>query len=245
MAKGSALSKLTRVEQLIGLLKSGDGYTTEQLAKEFGVSIRTLNRDLDLLREQGYPIETDRGRGGGVRLYSRWGIGRISLNYREVIDLLLALSVLDKMNSSLLLTNLKSVRNKLFATFPDAIRPVIRQSRERILVSELASNNVLNSFNKDFVSDFSSVLLESFFNKLCVEIAYQDGQGQLTKRCIEIHYLFISWPVWYLVAWDHRRDDARTFRVDRVLDVNLSDRRFTLKPLSSFSEEISRFSTQL
>ncbi|MFT6904131.1 MAG: putative DNA-binding transcriptional regulator YafY [Oleiphilaceae bacterium] len=53
-------------------------------------------RNLDALKGQGYPIETDQGRGGGARLYARWGIGRLALNYQKVIDLLLALSVLEK-----------------------------------------------------------------------------------------------------------------------------------------------------
>jgi predicted DNA-binding transcriptional regulator YafY len=127
VGRGSTSGKMARLDQLLGRLKSGDACTAALLAKELGISTRTLMRDLDDLKEQGYPIETDQGRGGGVRLHPRWGIGRLALNYREVIDLLLALSVLEKMRSPLLLENLSSIRNKLFASFPDAQRPNIAQ----------------------------------------------------------------------------------------------------------------------
>lgn len=106
MAKGSAASKLERLDQLLGCLRKGEATTAQTLASELGVSLRTLMRDLETLKAKGYPIEADKGRGGGVRLHHRWGIGRLSLNYREVIDLLLMFAVIEKLNSPLLLGNL-------------------------------------------------------------------------------------------------------------------------------------------
>lgn len=61
------------------------------LADEFGVSRRTLTRDIALLRDRGLPVDADRGRGGGVRVASTWGVGRLTLDYREAVDLLVSL----------------------------------------------------------------------------------------------------------------------------------------------------------
>ena len=59
---------MRRLEELKGLLKAREHVTAAELSAELGVSIRTLNRDLEILRDSGIPIESDRGRGGGLWL---------------------------------------------------------------------------------------------------------------------------------------------------------------------------------
>lgn len=147
MGRGSSDDKLDRLDQLIGKLKAGEAHTASSLAEELGVSLRTMMRDIKTLRDKGYPIDAEKGRGGGVRLYSKWGIGRLTMNYREVIDLLLALSVLEKLNSQLFLNNLESIKNKLHASFPDPQRPKIRKIRSRILIGELAPATVMHNYS--------------------------------------------------------------------------------------------------
>lgn len=245
MGRGSTGGKRVRLDQLLGRLKSGDACTAASLATELGISTRTLMRDLDDLKEQGYPIETDQGRGGGVRLHPRWGIGRIALNYREVIDLLLSLSILERMRSPLLLENLSSIRNKLFASFPDAQRPNIAQFRQRILVGDLASNLVSRSYEGNLEISHSDLLLEGFFEKKRLTINYAREDGEQSERKVEIHYLFLNWPIWYLIAWDHLRDAPRTFRIDRIKELSLTHENFKIKPLSTFSDELSQFAKPL
>ena len=60
MAPRPASSRLERLEELKGLLKAREHVTTADLAADLGVSLRTLRRDLDLLRDAGIPIESDR-----------------------------------------------------------------------------------------------------------------------------------------------------------------------------------------
>ena len=91
MGKGAASDRLERLERLKGLLKASDAMTVKALAAELGVSIRSLSRDIELLRAQGVPIEADRGRGGGVRLQRQWSFGRLHLDFEEGIDLLLSI----------------------------------------------------------------------------------------------------------------------------------------------------------
>lgn len=245
MGRGSSLNKLERLDQLLGVLKTGDAHTAQSLADGLEVSLRTLMRDLETLRDKGYPIEADKGRGGGVRLYPRWGIGRISLNYREVIDLLLAMNVLEILDSPLLLSNLKSIRNKLYNSFPDSQRPRIRQIRKRILLSEKASTDVMKSYDAKGDWPHSDRILESFFDQTCLSIQYQREDGTISKRTIEVHYLFLNWPVWYLVCFDHLRQAGRTFRIDRIQSAKLTQDDFKVRKLNYFSPEIEAFSNQL
>lgn len=245
MGRGSASGKLGRLDQLLGQLKSGDPLTAARLAETLGVSLRTLMRDLDALRDQGYPIESEKGRGGGVRLYPRWGIGRLALNYREVVDLLLALNVLEKLDSPLFLANLSSVRNKLFATFPDSQRAKLRQIRNRILVGDPASAAVMGTYAAAGKSQYANEILESFFDQKRLHIRYQRADGETSSRTVEIHYLFLNWPVWYLIAWDVAKESGRTFRIDRIRNGKVLDLLFKPKPLDAFSVELEKFSKPL
>jgi len=245
VGRGSSIEKLDRLDQLIGKLKAGEAYTAGSLAEEFGVSLRTMMRDLKTLRDKGYPIDADKGKGGGVRLYPRWGIGRLTMNYREVIDLLLALNVLEKMNSQLFLNNLESVKNKLYASFPDSQRPKVSKIRNRILIGELAPANVIENYSTAVNNQQNDIILESFFDQKCLDICYKQKDGTISKRLIEIHFLYLNWPIWYLICYDHLRKEPRTFRIDRIILAKITENKFQSRIISFFSPELEKFSSRL
>jgi len=245
MGRGSAIEKLERLDQLIGKLKAGEAHTAANLAEELGVSLRTMMRDLKTLRDKGYPIDADKGRGGGVRLYPRWGVGRLTMNYREVIDLLLALNVLEKLNSQLFLNNLESVKNKLYASFPDSQRSKISKIRNRILIGEIAPTTIVQNYSSTADTQQNDAVLESFFDQKCLDICYKQKDGTITDRLVEIHYLYLNWPIWYLICFDHLRNEPRTFRIDRIQIANITADKFKSKTVSFFSPELEQFSSRL
>jgi len=204
-----------------------------------------MMRDLKTLRDKGYPIDADKGKGGGVRLYPRWGIGRLTMNYREVIDLLLALNVLEKMNSQLFLNNLESVKNKLYASFPDSQRPKVSKIRNRILIGELAPANVIENYSTAVNNQQNDIILESFFDQKCLDICYKQKDGTISKRLIEIHFLYLNWPIWYLICYDHLRKEPRTFRIDRIILAKITENKFQSRIISFFSPELEKFSSRL
>ena len=77
------MQRADRLDLLIRFLRDRPGVTVAVLARELGVSARSVFRDLDHLRERGYPIESDRGRGGGFRLHASWGLGKVLLTERR------------------------------------------------------------------------------------------------------------------------------------------------------------------
>ena len=215
MARGSLKEKNNRRDRLIGLLRSGDQWTTSKLCLELNISTRTLMRDIQELRESGYPIDADRGRGGGIRLSDRWGIDKLNLDHSEVIDLLVSLAITERLKSPLLGKNLRSIRQKITRTFPPHQREVIRQLRKRILVGDPASASIMSTYSVP--SDrLTSMISEGFFERRMLEMEYISGDGERTKRQVEPHFLLLSWPVWYLLCWDHLRDSIRVFRIDRI-----------------------------
>ncbi|MBM3358155.1 MAG: HTH domain-containing protein [Betaproteobacteria bacterium] len=239
MGERAASSRLKRLEELKGLLKAREYVTAAELSEELGVSLRTLHRDLELLRESGVPIESDRGRGGGLRLHRSWMLGRLHLNPEEAIDLLLSIAIAEKMNSPLLLQQLAPIKRKIAAAFTESDQPRIRSLRRRIRVGSPASERVLASFKAPPRAALSGIA-EAFFNMQCIAIEYVDQKGTATMREIEPQFLYLSVPVWYLLAWDRLRSAVRYFRVDRLKSVTPLETGFRVadpKPFLAEAEE--------
>ncbi len=244
MGRAKIALRLTRLDELIGILKGGDYYTAADLAKRLQVSSRTVMRDLNVLKMKGYPIESDQGRGGGIRLHRQWGVGRLFLNYHEVIDLLLSLAIMEKIGSPIFLSNLKAIRHKIAVSFPEEQRQNIQNIRQRILIGDLASEQVSGTY-QEISHRPENPLYEAFFDMKNLHINYTDGTGSITQRVIEPHYLFLNWPAWYVLAWDHLRGDVRCFRLDRIGAAKIEDKNFKLDHSKNFLASIEEYTAPL
>lgn len=240
MSKNSYGSLKNRHEQLIGLLKSREAWNSGELRSILKVSQRTLMRDLRGLELQGLPIETEVGRGGGIRLDRNWGLGRLQLNINEIIDLLVALATMEKLPSSILNKNLRSVRHKLAMSFPESQRQLINRMRQRIWIGDRASGEVLSNFKEVRTSIVEPIQL-GFFEMRKVKIQYINSSRKITTRFIEPHYLLLNYPVWYIHSWDFLRDEIRTFRFDRILKSTVLDEYFQNRETELFRKSVKEF----
>jgi predicted DNA-binding transcriptional regulator YafY len=223
--RATAATRLERLDLLVSRLKADEPMTLEELAREFGVSSRTLSRDVEILRERGLPIETARGRGGGIRLHWSWGIGRIALSYREAVDLLVSLAIAEQMRSPILMANLAPVRRKLMASFSPSDQHGIRRLKSRILIGRTASLFVQTGYTPPAPAAIER-LHEAFLLIKVARIRYRDEKGKSTSRVVEPHFLLLNYPVWYALCWDRLRSDIRTFRCDRMASVQVTEESF-------------------
>jgi predicted DNA-binding transcriptional regulator YafY len=235
MGKGSSSDRLERLERLKGLLKANDSMTVKELADELDISVRSLSRDIELLRASGVPIDSDRGRGGGVRLQRQWSFGRLHLDFEEGIDLLLSIALAEKLNSPLLLNRLRSIRQKLATSFTESQQSRIKMLRNRILLGPPASEHVMQTYRMNAPEQLTNVT-RAFFDMRVLEIRYSDEATKMTTRQIEPQFLYLSVPAWYLLAWDRLRDDIRTFRIDRIHKAAVLETTFRLRDRRTFLE---------
>ena len=236
MARATSYERLRRLELLAAQLKHDGFCTIKELAESHQVSERTIARDLQLMRDQqGLPIETDRGRGGGVRMSSNWSVGRLNLSYAEAVDLLISIAVAEQMNSPLFLANLGSVRRQLIASFSADKRKRVDRLKSRILIGVTASTMVQGTVRAAGGRTVQK-LHQGFLDQTSTVIRYQDEGGKKTKREIEAHYLLLKYPIWYVLAVDKLRDALRTFRCDRILSADLTDTQFRVLPKTSFAQ---------
>lgn len=233
MGRTADAARLDRLDLLSSRLKADEPMSVGGLAEEFGVSRRTLTRDLALLRDRGMPIDADRGRGGGVRVSSNWSVGQLNLSNREAVDLLVSLAVVEQARSPILMANLTPIRRKLMASFSSINRQRIDRLKARLLIGEPASAAVMTNYAAP-APRVVEALHQGFLMLQQVRITYEDGNGNRTQRIIEPQFLLLNYPVWYVLAWDTMRTDARTFRCDRLRAVRLLADRFAPRPLAVF-----------
>src|ERR687889_670029 len=139
-------SRADRLELLARVLGDRPGATAADLARELGVSTRSVFRDLDALRERGYPVESSRGRGGGLRLHPNWGLGRVQLSRDEALCTLLGLAIAERLGMPMFGPGAARSRRKIADAFPPAERRRIAPLRERIFVAQPASPDVRRSY---------------------------------------------------------------------------------------------------
>ncbi len=223
------MDRADRLDLLARILRDRPGITTAALARELGTSPRSVFRDLARLRERGYPIEGGRGRGGGLRLDARWGLGSVRLATEEALGALLSFAVAEKLGFPMFASALAQARRKIAGAFPDAERRRIAPLRERIFVGPAASAAVRASYGPPAPGPIRE-LQAAFVAATIVRAAYVTGDGRHTTRRLEPHALLIQWPAWYLVAHDHTRGEPRTFRFDRFQTVTREAATFRPRP---------------
>ncbi|WP_424931773.1 helix-turn-helix transcriptional regulator [Amaricoccus macauensis] len=221
------------MELLAVRLKQDAHCTIGELAHEHGVSVRTIARDLALMREQGMQIDADRGRGGGVRLDRNWGVGRLNLSYSEAVDLLISIAVAERMNSPMFLANLGSVRRQIVASFSREKRDKVDRLKSRILIGVTASTFVQTSASAP-PERVVQALHQAFVDQEILKIRYRREDGEASERQIAPHYLLLKYPVWYVIAFDHLTEGPRTFRCDRMLEASKTGMHFRLLPKEDF-----------
>lgn len=208
------MARTERLEVLLRRLADRPGMTAGELARDLGTSNRSLFRDLAYLRERGYPIESSRGRGGGLRLHPNWGLSRVLLAADEGVALLLGLAIVEALGLPLFGAALGRGRRKIVHAFPALERRRLAPLRERILVGPAASAAVRASWQPPNPANMRRAE-SAFVQARVVRADYRRQDGSVSRREIEPHALLVNWPAWYFLAFDRERAGARTFRLDR------------------------------
>lgn len=216
------MQRVDRLDLLARVLRDRPGITVGALARDLGVSVRSVFRDIDHLRERGYPIEADRGRGGGLRLHPSWGLGKVLLSSEEALCTLLSLAISEKLSFPIFSAEVSRARKKIVDAFPAAERKRIAPLRERIFVGRPASAAVRGSYTTPDAAVMRPLQV-AFVKEVMVSAEYVKETGESSTRRIEPHAMLINWPAWYLLGFDHLRGEPRMFRFDRFRGAQLEE----------------------
>lgn len=207
--------RATRLMELSDRLHADMDLSVAALARDFGVSIRTLRRDIATLRDVGLPVTGQTGPGGGIRLEGSRGVTAVHLTLPEVMALWLA-SRLARQSSVLPWSeSATSALQKLLASVPkqqaDSLRAILR----RVFVGGPASAALASTAGRT-PANLLTLFEEAFTSGTGLGFDYTDGKGARSSRRIEPHGLLVEPPVWYMLSVDVEKQAMRTFRMDRV-----------------------------
>ncbi len=175
------------------------------LADRFGVSRRTIERDLAALRSAGVAIEADVGRSGGYALLPTRGSVVLTLSPEDAVALLLAARAVGGMPFASAAT---VAAQRLLDALPPATRVAADSLRERIRATRVDAPPVRPAVQRAVES--------AVRDRLVVRIHYVDQHGVGTNRHVEAHGFYGAIDGWFLVGWCRLRDAGRIFRLDRI-----------------------------
>ena len=204
-----------RLQELLALLSNKQATTAEELSTELSVSPRTIYRDISTLREQGHVISTDTGPGGGVRLDQEKSPSAVRLTGDELVSLWLS-AQLSRLANGLPWGNAaKHALQKLMESIPRERARELRALHRRVIVGGPATQNVRQGAGEP-PPELLGYFERAFRLKIAMEFHYKDRLGQESYRRVEPHGLLVEVPVWYILARDVHKQEARSFRMDRI-----------------------------
>ena len=210
-----------RHDAILRSLRRSGSSTVDALAREVGVSRRTVLRDLGTLREEGHLIQTEPGRGGGVQLQPQT-MRAASLTVTEVFALILSVAALRVTGTLPFLGHADAGLAKVERRLP---ADQLRDLRRLLACLHIGKLSPLQDLSD--IGPIDPSLLPAFeqgFLRLHhLQFTYRDAQGTVTRREIEPQALLILPPLWYLVGWNRARGDFRRFRMDRITAPQVDD----------------------
>ena len=210
--------------RLLSLLESGRRWPAPELARAMDVSARTLRRDLDHLREMGYPVESARGPGGYYRLVAGAALPPLMLDDDEAVATVLGLRLAAAGGTGVQLTAESAERAgaKLRRILPAALR---RRTEELLTTVEFA-----RTAHPQVDAAVLSAIAQAISAHHRLAFGYGGKAGE-SERLVEPMRLVQLRGRWYLYAWDRDRDDWRNFRVDRISGTRATQEVFQPRPL--------------
>lgn len=215
-----------RHDRLLRLLRRRADWTVADLARELGVSRRTVLRDLGALREAGFDLDTFSGPGGGVRLNPTSVMITSQLRANEVIALIMSVEIARATKTVPFAAGAEHALAKIEQALPAPRAAELRALRERILVGEPSADARHADIDPNLVNAFET----AFTTTRLLTFTYRDQQGRSRNRQVEPHGLLVRQPHWYLIAWDTDKNAPRLFRADRVSTPTVSDHTFVARP---------------
>ncbi|MCB2054896.1 MAG: WYL domain-containing protein [Geminicoccaceae bacterium] len=205
----------TRHDALLRILRRRGLSTVERLATEVGVSRRTVLRDIAMLRDQGYVIHSEPGRGGGLQLDPAC----VQMTARPTVWELFALLISVRI--------MRASRTLPFSDLADAglarIEKALPPQEVRDLRAILDRLHVGRLSPRQDIGDAGTVdpaLLpafeRAFVRRMVLRFRYCDAKNNPSDRQVEPQAMLLLPSLWYLVAWDPGRAGFRHFRMDRI-----------------------------
>ncbi len=191
------------------------GITAAELAQRFGVTLRTIYRDLEALQDAGMPIRADRGRGGGYALDKNYQLPPINFTARE---------------AALLVALTRFTLEQRIIPFPkaieraaDKVRAALTTSAQRELLTLVGQLQFVGVPALPIPPAVRDAIETAWFEARPLRIVYAKSSWQLTPRIVRIKALIFERSITLLNCIDLETNQDRQFRSDRIKQAQVLD----------------------
>jgi predicted DNA-binding transcriptional regulator YafY len=216
-------SPTSRLLELLELLQARPLMTGREIADRLGIDARTVRRYVGVLRELGIPIEGQRGVGGGYRIRPGYRLPPLMLGDDEAVAVVLGLLATRESDPDGGSDAVAGALAKINRVLPSTLRRQVEALEETL---------DFTASRGSAPADAALVLLlaDAVRRRRRLHTAYRSFSGEESERELSPYGLVVHSGCWYIVAHDHKRDDLRTFRVDRMWRTALAEGAFVPSP---------------
>lgn len=224
------MRKVDRLFEILQFLRGRRLRTAGFLAKELGVSLRTVYRDIQGLMASGVPIEGEPGVGYVLRQPIE--LPPLKFTPLELKALQLGVKMVEASADEEMVHAVKEASIKILDALPQAA--LRKEAPTTHVYFEIAMKTRENlALLRDAISDKTKVFLR-----------YSDAEEKRSKRTVRPLGLEYWGKVWTLTAWCELREDFRVFRVDRIHACRLTDKKFGDEKGKSYQDYLNRVKPQ-
>ena len=208
-----------RLLRLLSLLQTPRDWPGSELAERLQVSRRTIRRDIQRLRDLGYPVQATMGAVGGYRLVAGTAMPPLLLDDEEAVAV--AVGLRTAANGTV--TGIEEASVRALAKLEQVL-----PSRLRYRVSALHSVTLPLPGAQALVDPVVlTVIATAAHDRQRIRFRYTSHDGTQGTRAAEPHHLVHTGRRWYLLGWDPANNGWRTFRADRMTSPQITGPRFT------------------
>ncbi|MEU8976396.1 WYL domain-containing protein [Streptomyces monashensis] len=197
-----------RLLQLLSLLQTPREWNGTELAMRLGVTTRTIRRDIDHLRELGYPVQASQGNTGGYRLQAGTAMPPLLLDDDEAVAIAIGL----RATTGAAVTGIEDTSLRALAKLEQVLPSRLRHRVTALAEAATAVTSPLQGADADLLAALAAACVAH--EK--IRFTYAPARGEPERRLTEPVRLVAAGRRWYLLAYDLDRADWRTFRVDRI-----------------------------
>jgi predicted DNA-binding transcriptional regulator YafY len=230
------MSPTARLLELLGLLQSRPVWSGPELARRLGVTERSVRRDVERLRELGYPVEASKGVGGGYRLGAGRALPPLLLDAEEAV----AVAVCLRLAAGGTVAGVGEAALRTLAKLDQVLPGPLRVQVAAVHDATVTLETRVEAVDPDVLLS----LARASRDHLRVRFEYVDRGGETSERTVEPYRMVTTGRRWYLLAFDVERDDWRAFRLDRMREVAATTWGFRPREAPDAREFVARSVTQ-
>jgi predicted DNA-binding transcriptional regulator YafY len=229
------MNRIDRLTAILIHLQTKRWVTGPEISDRFGISLRTVYRDLKALDEAGVPIGAEAGK--GYFLVDGYHLPPVMFTREEAGALLIAGKLVDKLTDSSVQKQFHLATNKIKAVLPTNEKDVMEglDSRVEVLFAPVSGR-------QGYANNYISEIQQALATNKCLKIDYDSfySQEKTKNRLVDPLGLVYYGNTWHLIGHCKFRNEMRDFRLDRILSLKITDECGSFKKTDGLKKYIER-----